>query len=94
MEENYAFAGVIPRSHLHFMPYACFFQSSHVLQKTHIGLAPRDEYTERVAENIVETWKRYRDYVQYGAIIDIKYKYFDSKEDMFAYVEHDQYMTD
>ena len=27
-------------------------------------------------------------------MLDLQWKYFDSKEEMFAYVEHDDYMKD
>lgn len=49
MEETYAFAGVIPRSRLFFIPKACFWTGNYATQKRIVGLAPKNEYTESIA---------------------------------------------
>jgi len=50
MREEYGFAGVIPRPRLHFLPKACFWTGDVFSQKQYIGLAPRNEFTEAIAD--------------------------------------------
>ena len=92
METSYAFAGVIPRSRLFFIPKACFWTGNFATQRQLVGLAPQNEYTESIAAQIKRwesLWKR-----DYGYKLDLGYKFFESKEAMFDYVEHPEYMDD
>jgi len=57
-----------------------------------VGLAPRNDYTKSIATGLrrwLQLWKR-----EYGYILDLEYMYFDTREEMFAYVEHELYMVD
>ena len=49
MEDNYSFAGVIPRTRLFFIPRTCFWTGNYATQRRYIGLAPRNAYTESIA---------------------------------------------
>ena len=92
MEETYGFAGVIPRSRLMFIPKSCFWTGNFATQKRFVGLAPRNEYTESVAWQLERWMTLYKR--QYGFRLQLEWKFFDSKEDMFEYVEHKEYMID
>ena len=92
IESENAFAGVVPRTRLFFIPRSCFWTGNYATQRQIIGLAPRNKYTESIAFQIrkwVIMWKR-----EYGYLLDLSWKYFDSKEEMFEYVEHPSYMKD
>ena len=55
-------------------------------------MAPKNDLTESIAFQI-DGWKNLykRDY---GYSLDLDYKFFESKEEMFDYVEHTEYMKD
>lgn len=55
-------------------------------------MAPENEYTRSIAFQLsrwLSLWKK-----SYGYYLELEWKYFDSKEDMFAYVEHPDYTYD
>lgn len=91
MEDNYSFAGVIPRSRLFFIPRSCFWTGNYWTQKQWVGLAPRNAFTEDVAENIKRWRWLYED--SDGFYLQLKPMFFDTREEMMAYVEHPEYMT-
>ena len=92
MEDTYGFAGIVPRSRLMFIPKSCFWTGNYATQKRLVGLAPANEYTRSIAWQLQQWVSLYKR--QYGFQLNLSWKFFASKEEMFAYVEHPEYMID
>lgn len=92
METNFAFAGVIPRTRLFFLPKACYWTGNWETQKQIVGLTPRNHFTMEIERQLnfwQNTWT-----LQKGYYLRIFVKYFDSTEEMFDYVKDPDYMVD
>lgn len=57
-----------------------------------MGLAPKNEFTESIAFQIKRWLTLWKD--EYGFILDLEWQFFESKEAMFDYVRHPEYMKD
>ena len=56
MEREYAFAGVIPRSRLFFLPKPCFWTGNFHTQKRMVGLSPENDFTRAIEKQIMH-WR-------------------------------------
>ena len=56
MEGEFAFAGVIPRSRLMFLPKPCFWTGNYHTQKRIVGLSPDNAFTRAIERQIMH-WR-------------------------------------
>ena len=69
MEKNFAFAGVIPRTRLFFLPRPCFWTGNYHTQKRVVGLSPENEFTRAIERQIMH-W-RYLWREEYGYYLSL-----------------------